>query len=81
MSMETTITLSDMATYQAVVLHRTFTAAADALGTDKARVSRAVSRLEERLDTRLLERSTRSLSVTEVGRDVFERVFLRSSQR
>jgi DNA-binding transcriptional LysR family regulator len=36
-------------------------------------VSRVVSRLEQSLGVRLLERSTRSLSLTEVGRELFER--------
>lgn len=62
-----------MVTFVTVVQQGTFTAAARALSTDKARVSRTVSRLEQKLGARLLDRSTRSLSVTEVGRDVYER--------
>ncbi|KAK0341928.1 hypothetical protein LTR94_024384, partial [Friedmanniomyces endolithicus] len=59
--------------FVAVVTDGSFTAAAERLGTDKARVSRLIRRMEERLGARLLHRSTRRLSVTEVGRDYFER--------
>lgn len=62
-----------MQVFVAVVTEESFTAAADRLETDKARVSRIVQRMEEKLGARLLNRSTRRLSVTEVGRDYFER--------
>ena len=57
----------------AVVTDGSFTTAADRLGTDKARISRIVSRMEKKLGAQLLTRSTRRLNVTEVGRDYFER--------
>ncbi|MBQ0936390.1 LysR family transcriptional regulator [Ideonella paludis] len=56
-----------------VVQTGSFTRAADALGTHKAHLSRVVSQLERELGARLLERSTRSLSLTEVGREFHER--------
>lgn len=56
-----------------VVQAGSFTRAADALNTHKARLSRVVSQLERELSVRLLERSTRSLSLTEEGREFFER--------
>jgi DNA-binding transcriptional LysR family regulator len=56
-----------------VVQAGSFTAAADALLTHKASLSRVVSRLERDLGARLLERTTRSLSLTEVGREFHER--------
>ena len=56
-----------------VVQTGSFTRAADALHTQKARLSRVVSQLERELSVRLLERSTRSLSLTEPGREFFER--------
>ncbi|GGC89922.1 LysR family transcriptional regulator [Chelatococcus reniformis] len=62
-----------MQAFIAVVTEGSFTAAAERLETDKARVSRVVRRMEEKLGARLLNRSTRHLSVTEVGRDYFER--------
>ncbi|MEM8795415.1 MAG: LysR family transcriptional regulator [Pseudomonadota bacterium] len=57
----------------AVVERGSFTAAADALETDKAHASRIISRLEKKLGVQLLQRSTRRLNVTEVGREVYER--------
>jgi DNA-binding transcriptional LysR family regulator len=68
-----TIDLNELGTYVAVVRNGSFTAAARASGTQKAHVSRVVSRLEKRLGVRLLQRSTRSLAMTEVGRDLYER--------
>ena len=56
-----------------VVQTGSFTRAADALHTQKARLSRVVSQLERTLSVRLLERSTRALSLTEAGRELFER--------
>lgn len=56
-----------------VVQTGSFTRAAEALQTQKARLSRVVSQLERELSVRLLERSTRSLSLTEAGREFFER--------
>lgn len=50
-----------------------FGRAADALGLQKSRVSRAVAALESRLGAKLLERTTRALSLTEIGREVHQR--------
>lgn len=71
--MNTSIDLPEMRVFAAVVTDGSFTMAAERLGTDKARVSRIVRRMEEKLGAQLLTRSTRRLSVTEVGRDYFER--------
>lgn len=49
-----------------------FTAAATAAGVTPAAVSRSVSRLETRLGVRLFVRTTRTLRLTDVGRDYFE---------
>ena len=59
--------------FVAVVQEGSFTAAADALGVSTAFVSREVKRLEERLQARLLHRTTRSVGLTEMGRVYFER--------
>lgn len=65
--------LAAMQAFVKVVQTGSFTRAAEALHTQKARLSRVVSQLERELSVRLLERSTRSLSLTEAGREYFER--------
>lgn len=66
------IDLNDFAFFAAVVQHGGFTAAARATGIDKARLSRHVAALEERLGARLLQRTTRNVSLTQAGRSVYE---------
>jgi DNA-binding transcriptional LysR family regulator len=65
--------LSHLDTFVKVVQTGSFTRAAEQLRTQKAHVSRVVSQLEAELGVRLLERTTRSLSLTEIGREFFER--------
>jgi DNA-binding transcriptional LysR family regulator len=62
---------NDLYFFAAVVKHEGFSAAARALGLPKSRISRHVALLEEQLGVRLIERSTRRLSITAVGRDVY----------
>lgn len=64
---------SELTAFVRVVQTGSFTKAADLLGTQKAHLSRVISQMELRLGVRLLERTTRSLSLTEVGREMFER--------
>ena len=66
--------LNQVALFIRVVETSSFTRAAQSLGLRKSSVSRGVSRLEEELGVRLLERTTRSLSLTDAGRSYFERV-------
>jgi DNA-binding transcriptional LysR family regulator len=68
-----TMETSELNAFVKVVQTGSFTKAADLLGTQKAHLSRVVSQMELRLGVRLLERTTRSLSLTEVGREIFER--------
>ena len=49
-----------------------FTAAAQVAGVTPAAVSRSISRLEERLGSRLFVRTTRSIRLTDGGRTFFE---------
>lgn len=65
--------LSTLEAFVKVVQAGSFTGAAEALETQKAHLSRVVSALERELGARLLERTTRSLSLTEVGRAFYER--------
>lgn len=61
-----------MATFVQVVEGRSFSAAARRLGVTRSAVSRQVAALEDRLRARLLNRTTRRLSVTEAGAVYFE---------
>ncbi|KZX74962.1 hypothetical protein A3715_15030 [Oleiphilus sp. HI0009] len=56
-----------MLVFLAVIDSGSFTAAAEKLDIPKANVSRKVSKLEDSFDVTLLERSTRSQRLTEVG--------------
>jgi DNA-binding transcriptional LysR family regulator len=58
----------------AVVDSGSFARAGVALGISPSAVSRAISRLEERLGIRLFERTTRALTLTEEGRALCDRV-------
>ncbi len=57
-----------------------FTSAAAKLGVSKSYVSKQVSQLEERLDARLLQRTTRQLTLTDIG-DLFYRQCLEMSEQ
>jgi molybdenum-dependent DNA-binding transcriptional regulator ModE len=63
---------SDTAAFVKVVEEGSFTAAARVLKTPKTRISRKVQELERRLGIRLLNRTTRSLKLTEAGAVYFE---------
>jgi DNA-binding transcriptional LysR family regulator len=65
--------LNALAALVKVVQTGSFTRAAEALHTQKAHLSRVISQLERQLGVRLLERTTRALSLTEIGREVHER--------
>jgi DNA-binding transcriptional LysR family regulator len=62
------VDLNDMMVFARVVQAGSFTAAARRLRMPKSTVSRKVSDLEERLGVRLLQRTTRALSLTDEGR-------------
>lgn len=64
---------ADIVAYVRVVEAHSFVAAAQTLGMSPSAISKAVSRLEERLGARLLNRTTRSLSLTDVGTHFYER--------
>ena len=63
----------EMASFVAVVEAGSFVGAADAIGLSKAAVSRHVAELEQRLGARLLQRTTRRLSLTDDGQLFFAR--------
>jgi DNA-binding transcriptional LysR family regulator len=65
--------LNDVQFFAAVVENQGFSAAARNLNLPKSSVSRRIASLEARLGVRLIERSTRSLRLTEVGVSFYER--------
>jgi DNA-binding transcriptional LysR family regulator len=65
--------LQELAVLVAVVDHGSLAAAARRLRRSAPAVTRALAALEERVGARLVERSTRRLSVTEAGRAFAER--------
>ncbi|TGQ29590.1 MULTISPECIES: LysR family transcriptional regulator [unclassified Mesorhizobium] len=66
------IDLNDIAVFARVVEAGSFTAAARLLGMPKTKVSRRVAALEREVGVRLLQRTTRSLSMTDAGRLYYE---------
>ncbi|MCC4118589.1 LysR family transcriptional regulator [Aromatoleum toluclasticum] len=64
--------LNDFYYFHAVVTYHGFSAAARQIGVPKATLSKRVAKLEERLQVRLLERSTRQSRMTDVGRAFYE---------
>lgn len=59
--------LADIVSFIAVAQTSSFTAAAERLGTNKSSVGKAVQRLEKHLGTRLFQRTTRAVHLTEDG--------------
>jgi DNA-binding transcriptional LysR family regulator len=66
--------LGNLSVLVSVVETGNFARAADALGLSPSGVSRAVSRLEERLGVRLLHRTTRSVTLTDEGERLYAQV-------
>lgn len=66
--------LAGVSVLDAVIAGGGFSRAADALGMSSSGVSHAIARLEARLGVRLLDRTTRSVALTDEGRRFYERV-------
>ncbi|MHC2106604.1 LysR family transcriptional regulator [Methylobacterium sp. CM6246] len=66
--------LAGVTVLMAVVEAGTMTRAAEALGLTQSGVGRAIQRLETRVGVRLLDRTTRTLQLTDEGRRFWERV-------
>jgi DNA-binding transcriptional LysR family regulator len=64
--------LNEILVFTRVVQAGSFIAASKALGVPKSTVSRKVAQLEQRLETRLLQRTSRKLSLTDAGRIFYD---------
>jgi DNA-binding transcriptional LysR family regulator len=64
--------LNDYAYFARIVEHGGLSAASRATGIAKSRLSRRLTELEKRLQVRLLERSSRNIALTDIGRKVYE---------
>jgi DNA-binding transcriptional LysR family regulator len=69
----------DLAAFAAVVREKSFTRAAARFGVSQSAISQTVRTLERRLDLKLLNRTTRSVSPTEAGERLYETVAPRFS--
>ncbi|OBX38023.1 HTH-type transcriptional regulator DmlR [Halomonas elongata] len=70
---EATALLSEMAVFVKVVEAGSFSEAGRQLASTPSAVSRSVARLEKALGTRLLQRTTRKLRLSDSGKEVYER--------
>lgn len=68
-----TVDLAGISVFLAVAEMRSFRAAAEHLGVTRPAVSQAIRRLEDRLGVALVQRTTRSVSLTEAGTQLYER--------
>lgn len=64
--------LNDLYYFVRVVDHGGFAPAARALGTQKSKLSRRIAALEDQLGARLIHRSSRQFSVTEIGQAYYQ---------
>lgn len=64
--------LNDLYYFVQVVDHLGFAPAARALGMQKSKLSRRIAALEDQLGTRLIQRSSRKFSVTEIGQAYYQ---------
>ena len=67
--------LDEVRAFIAVAEARSFTQGARKLGVSSAQASKLVARLENRLGARLMNRTTRDVSLTDVGRAYLDRGF------
>jgi DNA-binding transcriptional LysR family regulator len=68
------VDLTGISVFLAVAEARSFRAAAEHLGVTRPAVSQAIRRLEDRLGVALVQRTTRSVSLTEAGEELCQRV-------
>ncbi|MBY3308045.1 LysR family transcriptional regulator [Rhizobium laguerreae] len=66
--------LNDLAAFAAVASHRSFRRAAEVMGVSRSALSHAIIGLEGKLDVRLFNRTTRSVSLTQAGARLLARL-------
>jgi DNA-binding transcriptional LysR family regulator len=66
--------LSELSAFVSIAQHRSFSAAARAMGVTPSALSHAMRALEGRLNVRLFTRTTRSMALTEAGEQLLRRV-------
>lgn len=69
-----TIDLNQISVFLAVADAKSFRVAAERLGVTRSAVSQAIRKMEDRMGVALLQRTTRSVSLTEAGLRLHERV-------
>ena len=74
MSIFDRVDLADLRVFLTIMRTGSFKGAAIQLGLTPSAVSHAMRRLEERLATKLLNRSSRAVSATDVGRELAQRI-------
>jgi DNA-binding transcriptional LysR family regulator len=67
-------TLNELAAFMAVAEHRSFRKAADIAGVSRSALSHALLGLEQNLGVRLLNRTTRSVSLTQAGAQLLDKI-------
>src|SRR6201994_4420393 len=65
---------ADLNSFLAVARHKSFRKAADELGCTPSALSHALRNIEERLKVRLVNRTTRSVALTEAGERLVDRL-------
>ncbi|NKJ37541.1 LysR family transcriptional regulator [Rhizobium sp. SG570] len=66
--------LNDLAAFAAVASHQSFRRAAEIMGVSRSALSHAIIGLEAKLDVRLFNRTTRSVSLTQAGARLLARL-------
>ena len=71
-AVDTNVQLDDLDVFVRVIEGRSMSAAARVLGVPKSTVSRAISRLEDGLRVRLIQRTSRVLAPTDAGQALYD---------
>jgi DNA-binding transcriptional LysR family regulator len=70
------VSLQQLRLFVTLAQHRSFTQAGNALGVTQSAASRSIRELEDQLDLRLFDRTTRHVALTDTGRALLPRIAL-----